>query len=409
MSLPVISAVNAAMKYLYPNGEPKKAIQSTREFQSRVKKDTSFGGEWAYVPIRHGDAQGIGTSVPLAQAAVTETQFKRFTLTRVRHYAVARIDGELMEAAATSGEGSLVSMWKATMDSTLNKELNWQATMYYGTGSGALGLTSSGTGTTTVTMAASTNMNYFDRLAILGAISADSVSATVRSGSAQVTGIDRQNKTLTFAAAPSTTIAGLVDGDYFTYYGDGPSGGAARVPTGLAAYIASSPGTLFQLDRSVDPTHLAGQVFDGTGYSREDAIAEASATAGVQGTGYPTDCFLHNLDFSALKRSMTSKLTLDRVKSAEGKGSFNSVVIEGENGPINLIVDPFAPIGTPHLLKTEHFSIYSLNGAPHIKKDDGQSYARLTSDDAIEARWAYYGNLRLDNPAPQIRITGFGS
>lgn len=408
MALPVISAVNAAMKYLYPGGEPRKAIQSSREFLKDVKKDTSFGGEWAYVPIMHGDAQGIGTDIPTAQAAVSEALYKRFTLTRVKHYAVARIDGELMEAAASRGEGSLVDMWKATLDSTLNKEMNWQATHAYGNGSGALGQISSGSASTTVTLASDTNMNYFDINAKLGAISTNTTSATVRSGTAKVTGIDRRNKTLTFAAAPSTTIAGLSDGDYFVYDGDGTSTGTAKVPTGLDEYIKSSPGTLFGLDRSVDPVRLAGQVFDATGYSREDALAEASALAGEQGCGYPGTAYMHNSDFAALKRSVGSKIYLDRNGSSVGKASFSSIVVEGENGPIEVKVDPFAPIGKVFLLKKDEFSLYSLNGAPHLKKDDGQNYARLAADDAIEARWAFYGNWKLTNPAPQIKITNYG-
>lgn len=409
MALPVISAVNAAMKYLYPDGEPRKAIQSTREFLKRAKKDTSFTGEWAYVPILHGDAQGIGTDIPTAQGAVSETLYKRFQLTRVKHYAVARIDGELMEAAASRGAGSMVDMWKAQLDSTLNKANNWHATHAYGNGSGALGQISSGSASTTVTLASGTNMNYFDLNAKLGAISTNTTSATVRSGTARVTGIDRRAKTLTFAAAPNTTIAGLTDGDYFVYDGDGTSSGTAKVPTGLDEYIKSSPGTLFGLDRSVDPVRLAGQEFDATGFSREDAIAEATARAGEQGCGYPNVAFFHNSDFAALKRSIGSKLILDRTASAVGKASFSSVVIEGENGPVECVVDPFAPIGKPFLLKMDEIDLYSLNGAPHLKKDDGQNYARLAADDAIEARWAFYGNWRMKNLAPQVKITNYGS
>jgi hypothetical protein len=408
MSLPVISAVNAAMKYLYPKGEPRKAIQSTRELQKRLSKDTGFGGEWAYVPIQHGDAQGIGTSVALAQSAVTETQFKRFQLTRVKHYAVARIDGELMEAAASRGEGSLVDMWKATLDSTLNKSLSHQATMLYGNGSGALGQIASGYNSTTVTLAAGTNMNYFDRLATLGAISTNTYSATVRSGSAQCTGIDRQNRTLTFAAAPNTTIAALVDGDYFVYAGDGSSSGTAKVITGLGKYVDGASTTIFNLDRSEDPSHLSGTVFDATGYAREDALAEATANVGALGCGYPGVAFMHNSDVAALKRSIGSKMTLERSSSSVGKGGYSSVVIEGENGPLEIVTDPFAPIGTVFLLKMDDVDLYSLNGAPHIKKDDGQNYARLAADDAIEARWAFYGNLRMKNPAPMVKITNFG-
>lgn len=409
MALPVISAVNAAMKYLYPDGEPRKAIQSTREFLKRAKKDTSFTGEWAYVPILHGDAQGIGTDIPTAQGAVSETLYKRFQLTRVKHYAVARIDGELMEAAASRGAGSMVDMWKAQLDSTLNKANNWHATHAYGNGSGALGQISSGSSSTTVTLASTTNMNYFDLNAKLGAISTNTTSATVRSGTARVTGIDRRAKTLTFAAAPNTTIAGLSDGDYFVYDGDGTGSGTAKVPTGLDKYIESSPGTLFGLDRSTDPVRLAGQVFDATGFSREDAIAEATARAGEQGCGYPNVAFFHNSDFAALKRSIGSKLILDRTASSVGKASFSSVVIEGENGPVECVVDPFAPLGKVFLLKMDEIDLYSLNGAPHLKKDDGQNYARLAADDAIEARWAFYGNWRMKNPAPQVKITNYGS
>jgi hypothetical protein len=117
---------------------------------------------------------------------------------------------------------------------------------------------------------------------------------------------------------------------------------------------------------------------------------------------------MHNSDFAALKRSVGSKIYLDRNGSSVGKASFSSIVVEGENGPIEVKVDPFAPLGKVFLLKKDEFSLYSLNGAPHLKKDDGQNYARLAADDAIEARWAFYGNWKLTNPAPQIKITNYG-
>lgn len=408
-----LAGSQAALKVLYPNGELPKSINEMYVLQKRLKKDTDFVGELAYVPIQNANPQGSSADFSEAQANIFQGNYLRFALTRVSHFGVARITGEAAEAAVKS-EGALVDLWDNETRGIATTEMSTQATYLYGTGDGTLG-TMGGTGSvasTSVTLAAGTNMNYFELNMTLKLVSAVGFSPTVRSGGAakaRITGIDRRNRVLTFASNLSALITDAVNTDYFVRSGDQASA-SATVLTGLGSYVAggTTPGTLFGLNRNSDPVRLAGQNVDYAGWAMEDAVVDASSQAGFQGIGYPNVLVCNNLEASAMKKSLSSKIVFNRPGGSEGKYSFSEVTIEGENGPIEILCDPFCPRNKAFLLKLDAFTLFSLKAAPHLAKYDGIEFLRRPDADAYEVRFVFYGNLKCKNPGPHVQLTNFG-
>lgn len=405
-----VAGSQAALKVLYPSGELPKSINDMFVLHKRLKKETDFVGELAYVPLQNANPQGSSADFATAQANIVQGNYLRSALTRVTHHGVARVTGEAAEAAVKS-EGALVDLWDNETRGIATTEMASLATYLYGTGDATLGQILSGQATTTVTLATSTNMNYFELGMTLRVVSALGASPVVRveASRAVVTGIDRRNRTLTFALPLTTHATGTIAGDWLVRSGD-QSTAASTVITGLSAYVAggTTPGTLFGLNRNADPVRLAGQAIDYTGWAAEDAVVDASAQCGFQGIGYPSVLAINNIDFANMKKSLASKIIYDRANTKKAEHSFSGVTIEGEAGPIELVADPFCPRNKAFLLKMDAFSLFSLKAAPHLNKFDGMDFMRRPDADAYEVRFVFYGNVKCKNPGPHVQLQNVG-
>ncbi len=408
-----IAGSQAALKVLYPNGEIPKSINDNFVMHKRVKKETDFVGELAYVPIQNANPQGSSADFTYAQLNIQQGNYLRMALTRVQHHGIARITGEAAEAAVKS-EGALVDLWDNETRGIATTEMSCLATYLYGTGDGVLGRILSGIATTTLTLYSTTNMNYFELGQSLRLVSATGLNPTVRalaSGTVQsvVTGIDRRARTLTFAVAPGTTNTSGADGDYLTRSGDQAGVSTRTVITGFGEYVAggTAPAALFGLTRSADPVRLAGQSIDYAGWAMEDAAVDASAQAGFQGIGSPNVLVCNNIEVANMKKSLGSKIIYND-GGGKAKHSFTGVSIDGESGPIEVVADPFCPRNTAFLLKLDAFSLFSLKAAPHLNKFDGMDFLRRPDADAYEVRFVFYGNLKCKNPGPHVKLTNFG-
>lgn len=404
-----LAGSQAALKVLYPDGEMPKSINEMFVLHKRLKKDTDFVGELAYVPLQNANPQGSSADLATAQASIFQGNYLRFSLTRVSHFGVARITGEAAEAAVKS-EGAMVDLWDNETKGVATTEMSVMATYLYGNGDATLG-TMGGSGSvnaTTITLAAGTNMNYFELNMTIKAVSAVGLSPTVRAGTARITGIDRRARTLTFASVLDGQLTSVANTDYFVRSGDQATS-AATVITGLAGYVVggTSPGTLFALNRNSDPVRLAGQNIDYQGVAPEDAVVDASSQAGFQGIGYPNVLVCNNIEAATLKKSLSQKMVYNRPGSTKGVYSFSDVSIEGENGSIEVLADPFCPRNTAYLLKLDQFSLFSLKAAPHLADFDGIKFLRRPDADAYEVRFAFYGNLKCKNPGPHVKLTNF--
>lgn len=405
-----VAGSQAALKILYPNGELPKSINEMFVALKRLKKETDFVGLNAQVPIQNANPQGSSATFANAQANIFQGNYLALNLTRVSHFGIARVTGEACEAAVKS-EGAMVDLWDNETRGIAMTEMSVLATYLYGSGDATLG-SMGGVGSvaaTTVTLQAGTNMNYFELNMTLGAVSAQGLSPTVRVGTQKITGIDRRARTITGASNWGTAITGLANTDWFIRDGDAATS-AATVLTGFGGYIVggSSPGTIFGLNRNVDPVRLAGQSIDYTGWAPEDAVVDASSQAGFQGIGYPNLLICNNIDASTLKKSLSSKIVFQKAGGTKDADySFSEVTIEGENGPIEILSDPFCPRNTAWLVKLDAFSLFSLKAAPHLAKYDGIEFLRRPDADQYEVRFVFYGNLKCKNFGPHVKLVNF--
>lgn len=407
-----LAGSQAALKVLYPDGEPPKVLHKVFPTSNRIKKTTDFVGESEYVALQNENAQGVSTKYATASGSMQQGTYNRFNITRVKRFGLARIDGEAAEAAVKRGGGALTDLWENETRGISMTVMKCNAIDMFGTGDGTIGQVSSGQTTGTMTLSTATNMNYFDLGMRVGAVSVQGTSATVRTGYARLSGIDRLNRTVTTVGGNfNVQIIGLLSTDFLVRAGDEIVNSQLQCMVGFPTYVegGTSPAVLFGLTRSNDPVRLAGQTQSFSNVPMEEAVQEASALCGFQGLGYPNLLIANNREIANMKKNLEGRAVLDRSSSSVAKAGFSSVVIEGENGPIEILSDPFCPRNVAYLLKFDEWVLHSLGAAPHLKNYDKNDFLRVQSDDAYQVDFVSYHQMKLMNPGPQFRMSGFGT
>lgn len=404
----------AILKVRYPEGRLPKSLygESKFKFTNIVEKREDFTGELRMVALQNENPQGSSADFQTALGSLAQGVYNRFQVTRVEHFGLARIKGQALKAAE-GNEGALVDLWKNETDGISMVEMQNLEIYALGNGSGALGKAASGKATATVTLSVASDAAKFCIGMRVQAISTNTTSATIRSGYATITGVDRVSGTLTVGTTWTGNIPTMADNDYLVRAGDGSSSGTAAVISGVQLWIAggTSPAALFSLTRTTDPVRFAGQATGFAGVPMEEALIEASALVNQQGAPQPGTAICHVRDLANFKKALGSKVTYPKatVASTVAGVSFTGIEIEGDEGRITLLTSPFIDRNECQLLYMPSWKLDTLGPAPQLLDFDGPNFLRVASDDAYECRFGMYGQLECNAPFANIRLTSFGA
>jgi hypothetical protein len=407
-----LTASAAILKTRYPEGRLPKANYRNFKHTSQLTKHEDFSGENKVIAIQTENPQGSSADYQVALGSLEQGTYKKFTVTPVNHYGIARIRGDAMKRASSS-MGALVDLWKNETDGISMTEVKHIEIMSFRNGTGVLGTINSAVASTSITLLQAADAVNIDLGARLGAVSsATSLSPTVRSGFAKVTGINRVTGVLTFGANLDTLITGVTATDSFVRAGDAAVGGVPTVLSGAALWIDGTGGALFGLTRSTDPVRLAGQAPDLTGINMEDAIIEAEAKLVVQ--GFATDDLVMHcnpLDIKELKKTIGGKVTYPRteMKTTIAGISFRAYEFEGDNGTIKMISNPFYPKGEFLMADMSECSLDSMGPAPHLQDYDTNKFLRTGTDDTWQVAFATYGQMIYKMPVKFLRGLNWGA
>ena len=409
-----MAASAAILKTRYPDGKLPKANYQSFKFMATVMKHEDFDGENKVIALQTENPQGSSSDFQIGLGSLEQGTYKKFVVTPVNHYGIARIKGDALKRASKS-TGSLVDLWKNETDGISQTELKNHEINAFRNGTGVYGTINSAVAATTITLSQAADVVNFDLGMRVGAVSsATSLSPTQRSGFAKITGIDRKTGTLTFGANLDTLITGVINGDSLVRAGDAASGGTATVITGLDLWVegGAAPTTIFSLPRTSDPVRLAGQQYDATGVNMEDALIEAESLLVVQ--GFATDelvAWCNPLDIKELKKTLGGKVTYPRttMNSTIANLSFKAIEFEGDNGTIKLLSNPFVPKGKVYFCDMTQVSFDSMGPAPHLQDYDTNKFLRINTDDSWQVQFATFGNLLCWMPVKFLRLLNWGA
>ena len=443
---PTYGAVQAILKTKYPDGALPQALYKDFPLLALVKKTTNFDGDFRVVALQNERPQGSSSQFKMAQGVAKGGSlggggsYNRFQVYRTRHYGILRMDGETMKAAVKTS-GALVDLWNNETDGVSKNELADLAFQFYGDGTGVRGITNASTaisvtaGVFTIPLATAADAVNFNLNMKIQAYASGS-QVTYGTAPAQndetgtglyVTGINRQtgsiqakvivagvpDLTATIGGLGVTSVSLVRAGDYLaaaSVANVGTSGFAQGTIVGVQGWI-TTPGasdSFWQLNRSVDPVRLAGQVYSGAGLPMNEALMEGEARVLVQGVGSPDTISVNPLDLQNLKKALGSDIVYDRVQSPIAGVSFKSIQYDGANGPMNIIADPFCPRNKAFMLQMSSWELSTLGPAPQMLDWDNNDFLRVNDNDQYEVRFGHYGQLICNNPGANIVITNFG-
>jgi hypothetical protein len=405
----------AALKELYTGDDyMKDLVYKKNPLLALIPKDESpsgFAGKYIPVPLVYGTPQGRSATFSSAQGNQTAPQLSSFFVYRVSNYQIATITNELLEATKDNA-GAFVDEAKLVMDTAFRNITNDLALSIFSSGTGSRGQISSITspstavGATTIVLADSAQVVNFEVGMTLVATATD--GGTPSSDTVILTSVNRSTGVLKGTASANPLSGNWASNSYMVVQGDIPVGGAASTTsflkiTGLAGWLPkvapSSGDSFWNVDRSADPTRLAGVRFDGSSESIEEALIDASSLVAREG-GQPDMCFMSFASYAALEKSLGAKVQYVDVKHEEADIAFAGIRIHAPYGPITVIPDRSCPSQTAYLLQMDTFKLRSLGKAPHILTYglEGLEGLRVGTADALEIRIGYYANLICNAP-----------
>jgi hypothetical protein len=398
------SSASAILKEYYSNQRVEQLTYQDAPLYAMLKKIKDFEGSSYPLPMRVSDPQGASSAFANAQAQKQPSNYKKFSLTRVKGYSLASIETEAM-LASKSNPGAFLQLATAEIDGaihTMKRRMGWSI---YGDGSGALGSVSSVSSANpeVITLSNADDIVKFEvgqtiqaRLGGTTRLFATGVSSAV------ITKVDRDAGTITLGAVDNSgNTDTIVGGDTLNVVGD-----YNAMLSGLAAWVpASAPSSspFFGVDRTIDSTRLGGVRVVSTGKPLDEALIDAARRLGREGLGKLDCVFTGFSKYAALEKTLGAKI---RYKDTEVAGiSFRAIEVSGPSGTLAVYPDRDCPDNRMYMLDMSSWGLYSLGEPVRILDQDGNKMLRESTADSLEVRIGGYFQAGCTSPGANAVLT----
>ncbi len=390
----------AILKEYYSNQRVTQLTYKDNPFYAMVEKVKDFYGSSYPLPMRVTNPQGASATFSNAQAQKQPSNYKKFSLTRVKDYSLASIETEAVLASETN-PGAFLQLATAEIDGailTMRNRLGWAL---YGDGSGAMGSVSAA-GYSSANPAVFTLTNVEDvvkfevnqTVEIRSGASVRTLGAAPNATSALVQKVDRDLGTITLTTDNSGNVDTVVAGDTINVVGD-----YLAKMSGIGAWIPStapSATTFFGVDRTIDDTRLAGMRVASTGKPIDEALIDAARRIGREGIGRPDYVFCSFDKYASLEKTLGAKI---RYKDSEVAGiSFRGIEVSGPQNTITVMPDRNCPSNLMYMVELDTWSLYSLKEPVMLLDQDGNKMLRESTADSLEVRVGGYFQLGCTAP-----------
>lgn len=412
----------AVLKELYPDDAffMRDLVYANNPTLALMPKDESpdgFAGKYIPCPLVYGTPQGRSATFSNAQNNQTAPLEISFFVYRASNYQLVTITNEMVEATAGKA-GAFVDLVKLNVDTGFRNISNDLAHDIFGDGSGSRGsYANTAISTGVITLDDPNSVVNFEVGMTLVSYSVSGLTATQSTSAAVgfIIAVNRSSGVITVSATQggsagtptnwSVTFPFLaVQGDVnFASGGLGVGNGLAQKIVGLQGWLPvnapASNDSFWTINRSADPTRLAGVRFNGSGESIEEALIDGSSLVAREG-GKPEMCITNFTSYAALEKSLGSKVQYVSVKHDEADIAFAGITVNAPYGPITVIPDRSCPSQIAYLLTMDTWKLRSLGKVPHILKYglEGLEGIRVSNADALEVRIGYYANLICNAP-----------
>lgn len=411
----------AALKELYTDNKDymQDVVYKENPFLALVPKNESvngMAGKYVPVPIEYGVPQGRSHAFASAQNNQTPTQLASFFVSVMQDYQLVTITNLFMEQTK-SDAGAFVDGAKLQIDGGIRNLTNNIAMELFGDGTATRGSTSASSsqagltvGGTVLPLGNAQEIVAFEVGMLL--VASSSAGGAPSSDTVLITSVDRSSGVIRGTASAAVLSANWAIGTgiaFLSQQGDIPAGGVtstADMPAlcGLAAWLpVSSPSlsdSFWGVNRSADPTRLAGCRFDARSFTIEEGLTNALAFLNREG-GRPDLIIMDFASYAALINSLGAKVQYVQVKHDEVEVAFEGITFQSAYGRVTVLADRSCQPKRAYILTMKTWKLRSLGKVPHILTYglEGLEGLRVGNADALEIRIAHYSNLICSAPA----------
>jgi len=372
----------------------------------KSRKRPGGGKKWIQ-PIQYGMPGGGSStfSVAITNAVANTSDFEAFEVTRKKHYRLAKVDNETIEATA---DGNIDAFEPAfdEFDRGLEAEGNWINFRFFRDSGGSFARS------TTATNVATAVMTVDDRSGLWAIKPGDVVKlspnqdgTSLRTGSLTVLSVQRTAGTITFTGNITAGVAAAVNTDFVFLDGD-----ATLAPSGLADWIPSTAPTstaYYGVNRSLEPEMLGGVRVDGTdGRSVFELMIDMLSEAGNFGAK-PNTWWMHPITFGQAAKQLEGKWMINQAAGYDGKKmasigySGYSINIDGVEGTV--YTDRMMPLNRIYALTWDTWVMFSAGPAPNFLQKRAGSIIKVSEgSDDYEARIGCYMNFSCKWPGGNV-------
>jgi hypothetical protein len=340
----------------------------------------------------------------------------------IQDYQLVTITNLLMEQTK-SNAGAFVDEASRTMDNGFrNISNNMAFELFYG-GTASRGQIGSGgvavVGTTlSFTLSNPQQVVQFEGGMSLQATATDGGPALTGSGSnvlvAQIASVNRGTGAITAVVIQDTFSSTWSAGNYLQIYGDIGVAGATTIAgmlglSGMQAWVPFSDppsnDNFWGVNRSADPTRLAGLRYNATANTISEGLTNALGFANREGASIDL-IVIDFVSYTTLVNELGAKVQYVMLEHDEVPVAFEAIHFHSAYGKIPVLADRSCQPQTAWCLTVDTWKLRTLGKAPHILTYgmEGLEGLRVGNADALEIRVAYYGNLICSAPGYNMNV-----
>jgi hypothetical protein len=229
----------------------------------------------------------------------------------------------------------------------------------------------------------------------------------------QVTSVNRGTGVIVGTVVQGTG-ASFVAGDYLQILGDIGSAGASTIAgllglSGMASWVPAtdplSSDNFWGVNRSADPTRLAGLRYNASAQTISEGITNALAFGNREGAAFDL-IVLDFVSYSTLINELGAKVQYVQLEHDEVEVAFEAIHFHSAYGKIPVLADRSCQAQTAWCLTLDSWKLRTLGKAPHILTYgmEGLEGLRVGNADALEIRIAYYGNVICSAPGYNMQV-----
>lgn len=378
-------------------------------------------GKYIPVPLEYGNPQGRAHIFANAQNQQTASDVVSYFVYAVQDYQLVTITNLLMEQTKTNA-GAFVDEASRTLDNGFRNLSNNMAFELFFGGTATRGQVSaagtSGSTTLSFTLANPQTVVQFEVGMSLQGSATDGGAAITGGGSvivAQVTSVNRGTGAITATVIQGTFSSSWPAGTFLQVYGDIGTAGASTIAgmlglSGLQAWVPPSDplstDNFWGVNRSADPTRLAGLRYNATSQTISEGLTSALAFGNREGASFDL-IMIDFVSYSTLINELGAKVQYVMLEHDDVEVAFEAIHFHSAYGKIPVLADRSCQAQTAWCLTTDTWKLRTLGKAPHILTYgmEGLEGLRVGNADALEIRIAYYGNLICNAPGYNMQVS----